>query len=234
MKILLEICAGSIASAIAAEEGGADRVELCTALNDGGLTPSLGMIKEAKRLLSIPIHVLIRPREGDFLYTNNELAVICEDIYAAKNQGVEGIVCGVLDKNGDIDVPAMELILKASKGMSCTFHRAFDVCRHPLKAIRILMELGINTLLTSGQAPTAPEGTQLIKELVSIANKRQLSVMPGCGINADNIMKVALTTGANALHLSAKKRVTNYDQTNANEVRACRKALDSIEKQINH
>ncbi|MCL2728323.1 MAG: hypothetical protein FWD56_08075, partial [Bacteroidales bacterium] len=187
-----------------------------------------------KRLLSIPVCVLVRPREGDFVYSREELTVIIEDIYAAKELGADGIVCGALDRDGNIDVMALELMIKASQGLPFTFHRAFDLCRDPFEALHILMETGVNTLLTSGQAATAKEGMGLIKELVSLAQPKGLTVMPGCGLNASNIADVALTTNAVAIHLSAKKRVAhslspyNYDQTDAAKVRSCRDILDSI------
>ena len=230
MKILLEICAGSVGSALYAQEGGADRIELCSALPLGGLTPGYGTIKEAKRLLSIPVYVLIRPREGDFVYSDNELAVICEDIFAAKELGADGIVCGALDNDGNIDVQAMEKILQASQGFPFTFHRAFDLCVDPLASLHTLTGMGVNTLLTSGQAATAEEGADLIKELVAMAQPKGLTVMPGCGLHAGIIAGVATTTGATAIHLSAKRSVAKggYDQTDVEEVRSCRKALDSI------
>ena len=226
MNILLEICANSISSAIAAQEGGANRIELCSALSVGGLTPGYGTIKEAKRLLSIPIHVLIRPREGDFCYSNNELEVIIEDINAAKDLGADGIVCGALDRRGNIDVKVMERVMKAAQGLSFTFHRAFDVCSNPYSAIDLLIEMGINTLLTSGQAVTAEEGIGLIKELVTIAQPKGVTIMPGCGLHSLNIAQVVQATGANAVHLSAKKRVTDHYQTNPQEVRDCKNAID--------
>ena len=232
MNILLEICANSISSAIAAEEGGADRIELCSALSVGGLTPGYGTIKEAKRLLSIPVHVLIRPREGDFCYSNYELEVICEDIIAAKDIGADGIVCGVLDKCGDIELKALERIMKAAQGVPFTFHRAFDLCRNPFEALQILIEMGINTLLTSGQAVTAEEGSGLIKELVSIAQPKGVTIMPGCGLHSLNIAQVVQATGAKAVHLSAKKRVTDHYQTNPQEVRDCKSAIDLKIKSI--
>ena len=228
LNTLLEICAGSISSALAAEEGGANRIELCAALSVGGLTPGFGTIKEAKRLLSIPVHVLIRPREGDFCYSNNEIAVICEDIYAAKDLGADGIVCGALDRNGDVDESAMKRILKASYGVPFTFHRAFDVCTNPFATLDLLIEMGINTLLTSGQAVTAEEGIELIKELVLVARPEGVTIMPGCGLHSLNIARVVQATGVNAVHLSAKKRVTDHFQTDPQEVRDCKSAIESI------
>jgi copper homeostasis protein len=227
MKILFEICAGSIASAMAAEEGGADRIELCSALSVDGLTPSWGMIREAKRLLSIPVFVLIRPREGNFVYTPTESEVICADIIAAKDLGADGIVCGALDKFGNIDVAVMERILKLSASLPFTFHRAFDVCKNPMEAAKILSELGVHTLLTSGQAATAVEGAKLIKELVGVVQPKGLTVMPGGGIKSANIASLITETGVNVVHLSARKRMEGgYDQTDVGEVQACRKVLN--------
>ena len=234
MKILFEICAGSIGSALEAQKGGADRIELCSALPLDGLTPGQGTIKETKRLLSIPVYVLIRPREGDFVYSAEELAVICQDIFIAKELGADGIVCGALNRAGDVDVKAMEKIMKASKGVSFTFHRAFDRCPKPFEALRMLIDMEVNTLLTSGQATTAKEGAERIKEFATIAQPRGLTIMPGSGLNSHNIASVAAITGASAIHLSARKRITgvmpgcDYYQTHADEVRSCRKALDSL------
>ena len=229
-KILLEICAGSLASALAAAEGGADRVELCSALPLDGLTPGAGTLIEAKRLLSIPVHVLIRPREGNFVYSQQELKVICADIEAARDLGADGIVCGALDQWGNIDVAATEQMIKASQELPFTFHRAFDRCNNPLEAVRLLIEMGVNTLLTSGQAETAVLGKNLIKELVDTAWPKGLTVMPGAGINASNITPLAVETGARVIHLSAKKKMDGYDQTDRKEVKNCRKALDLILK----
>lgn len=229
-KILLEICAGSLTSALAAEEGGADRVELCSALPLEGLTPGPGTIKEAKRILSIPVYVLIRPREGDFVYSSQELRVICADIEAAADLGADGIVCGALDGGGNIDIRAMEQMMKASQGLPFTFHRAFDRCNNPVLSIHLLIEMGVNTLLTSGQAETATEGWALIKEMIAIAQPFGLTVMPGSGITSGNIAELAARTGADAVHLSAKTKRKGYDQTDAEVVRNCRKALNSIIK----
>jgi len=232
MKVLLEICAGSLSSALEAEQGGADRIELCSALPLDGLTPSHVTIEMAKKMLKIPVHVLIRPREGNFVYSPLEVALICTDIRVAKHLGADGIVCGALDRAGNIDLKAMEGIMRAAEGVSFTFHRAFDVCRDPIEAFRTLMELDVDTVLTSGQAPTAQEGVKLIQRLVASSRKGSdvgPSVMPGSGINATNIARIVAETGATAIHLSAKKRMDgDYFRTDANEVRACRTALKTV------
>jgi len=226
MKILLEICVSSIASALAAEEGGADRIELCAALGVDGLTPSYGAIMEVKRRLSIPVHVIIRPREGDFIYTPDEVQVMCKDISVARDLGVEGVVSGALDPLGNINRAVTEQLINAARGMSFTFHRAFDVCRDPFEAIRVLAELGIDTLLTSGQATTAYEGRGLIKELVDWTQPKGITVMPGGGVKATNITALMKETGAKAVHLSARKKMDGgYDQTDIFEVKACRKEI---------
>ncbi len=245
-KLFLEICTASVPSAIAARDGGADRVELCTALPEGGLTPSYATIKETRRQLSIPVHVLIRPREGDFLYSKEELDVMCEDISLARDLGVDGVVCGALDADGNIDRKAMERLMQASRGMSFTFHRAFDLCRNPFKSLDVLIELGVNTLLTSGQATTAPEGADLIKKLIGLSQETGLTIMPGCGIRPDNLAQFIRETGAQTVHLSARKLIissmrfiqknvamgdgntaSEYDywQTDKQLVMACREAL---------
>jgi copper homeostasis protein len=217
-------------SALTAQEGGSDRIELCSALSEGCLTPSYGTIREVKRRLSIPVHVLIRPREGDFTYTPEEVAVICEDIRTAKDLGADAIVFGALDRHGNIDVVAMKQAIDAASGLPITFHRAFDVCSDPFEAIQRLSDLGIRTLLTSGQKPTAPEGVTLIRKLVEWSMEKGITIMPGCGLNSGNIVEVVLATGAQVAHLSASRDVAKgHNETDMSEVRACRRALDTLD-----
>lgn len=236
MKTLLEICAGSLSSALAAQEGGADRIELCSALPLGGLTPSHVSIEMAKKLLKIPVFVLVRPREGNFVYSPMEIALLCTDIRVAIHLGADGIVCGALDSAGNIDLKAMESILKASHGVSFTFHRAFDLCKDPIESFRILMNLGIDTLLTSGLSSTALEGVKVIQNLVALSKTERdagILVMPGSGINSSNISHLVSQTGVTEIHTSAKKKMEgNYFQTDVNEVRSCRMALDSIDSTL--
>ena len=203
---ILEICAGSVASAVAARDGGAQRIELCAALEVGGVTPSAGLIAEARKVEGLVINVIIRPRGGDFLYDDYEVACMEEDIRTCKRMGVDGVVIGALTANGDIDTATCKRLIKAADGMSVTFHRAFDMCRNPQKALEELIALGCHRVLTSGQAPTAEAGIELLSKLVEQANGR-IIIMPGCGVNSNNAAKILKATGANEIHASARKSV---------------------------
>ena len=189
-KYKFEICTNSVESCLAAQQGGADRVELCAGIPEGGTTPSYGEIKMARELLSIRLHVIIRPRGGDFLYTPLEQSIMLHDIDMARQLGADGVVFGCLTPDGDIDLPLMERLMKASEGMSVTFHRAFDMCRNPRKALEKIIALGCDRILTSGQQATAEKGISLLKELNVQADGR-IIIMPGCGVNSDNIRKIA-------------------------------------------
>jgi copper homeostasis protein len=205
MKIL-EICAGSVESAVAARDGGAHRIELCAALEVGGVTPSAGLIAEARKVEGLILNVIIRPRGGDFLYNEYEVACMEEDIRTCKRLGVDGVVIGALTADGDIDTATCKRLIDAANGMSITFHRAFDMCRDPQKALEELITLGCNRVLTSGQAPTAEAGIDLLGKLVKQANGR-IIIMPGCGVNSKNAAKTLKATGANEIHASARKSV---------------------------
>lgn len=203
---ILEVCVGSVQSAIAARDGGAKRVELCSALEIGGVTPSAGLIREVRKVEGIALHVLIRARGGDFLYDDNEVASMEQDIIVAKECGADGVVIGALTADGDIDKKACQRLMNAAQGMTVTFHRAFDMCRNPLQALEDIIQLGCNKVLTSGQATTAQAGIELLKTLVQTANGR-ISIMPGCGVNADNASKIIKGCGATEIHASARKSV---------------------------
>ncbi|MGH8216068.1 MAG: copper homeostasis protein CutC [Rhodanobacteraceae bacterium] len=203
---LLEIAANSVASARAAEAGGAARVELCSVLEVGGLTPSHAAIAIAQERLGIPVHVLIRPRAGDFVFDDPECEVMQRDIETCKTQGCAGVVLGVLTADGDVDVPRCRTLIDAERGMSMTFHRAFDFTRDPQRALEAIIALGCDRLLTSGQAADALIGAPLIRRLVEQARDR-ITIMPGGGITAGNIAAIAEATGAREFHASAKVRV---------------------------
>ncbi len=203
----IEICANSAESAAMAQEAGAHRVELCAGIPEGGTTPSAGEMRAARRLLQrTRLHVIIRPRGGDFLYSPLEQEIMLHDIRAARRAGADGVVFGCLTAEGDIDLPLMEKLLDAARGMSVTFHRAFDVCRDPEAALQQLAGLGIDRILTSGQEATAEEGIPLLRELVKQAGDR-LRIMPGCGIHAGNIRRIAEATGAREFHFSGRSPV---------------------------
>ena len=203
---ILEICAGSVESAIAARDGGAKRIELCAALEVGGVTPSAGVIAEARKVEGLTLNVIIRPRGGDFLYGKHEIACMEEDIRTCRRLGADGVVIGALTADGDIDTVACKRLIEAADGMSITFHRAFDMCRDPHKALEELITLGCHRVLTSGQAQTAEAGISLLKKLVEQANGR-IIIMPGCGVNRDNAAKILNSTGACEIHASARKSV---------------------------
>ena len=203
---ILEICAGSVESAVAARNGGAKRIELCAALEIGGVTPSAGLIKEARKIEGLILNVIIRPRGGDFLYNEYEIACMEEDIRLCKTLGVDGVVIGALTPDGDVDTATCKRLIAASDGMSVTFHRAFDMCRNPRKSLEELITLGCHRVLTSGQAATAQAGIPLLRELVEQANGR-IIIMPGCGVSSANAAAILQATGAKEIHASARKSV---------------------------
>ena len=206
-KRILEICANSAASCVEAEAGGAARVELCAGIPEGGTTPSYGEIRMAKELTShIDINVIIRPRGGDFLYTPAEIQSMLYDIELAKQLGVHGVVFGCLTKEGDVDVPLLNKLVAASKPLSVTFHRAFDVCRDPFEALEQIITAGCDRILTSGQQQDAVKGIPLLAELVQRAAER-LIIMPGCGVRENNIAQIEQETGAKEFHTSARSTV---------------------------
>ena len=190
-----EVCANSVESCLAAQTGGANRVELCAGIPEGGTTPSYGEIAMARKVLDTArLHVIIRPRGGDFLYSPLETKIMLEDIEITRHLGVDGVVFGCLTANGDIDTVAMKELMEASHGLSVTFHRAFDVCRNPDEALEQIIELGCERILTSGQQPTAEQGIPLLKKLHRQAAGR-ITLLAGCGVNEKNISRIAGETG---------------------------------------
>ena len=218
MKRIIEICANSAQSCVEAEMGGASRVELCAGIPEGGTTPSYGEIKTAQALTStIDINVIIRPRGGDFLYTEAEVEAMLLDIELCKQLGVHGVVFGCLTSEGDIDVPLMRRLIEAAKPLSVTCHRAFDVCRDPFAALEQLIELGCDRILTSGQQSTAEKGIPLLKQLVERAGQR-IIIMPGCGVREGNIARIEAETGAREFHTSARSVVHSQMRYRKEEV----------------
>jgi copper homeostasis protein len=199
-----EICIDSIAGAKAAADAGAARVELCAGLFEGGITPSIGMVRQAVAAARgrLKVHVIIRPRGGDFLYGEDELAVMRHDIGAAKEAGADGVVLGLLDAEGNVDEARSAALIAIARPMSVTFHRAFDVARDPLASLDALIRLKIDRLLTSGQAPGVLEGAPLIRELIERAAGRVI-VMPGGDISPRNAARIAAETGAGEFHFAA-------------------------------
>lgn len=203
--MILEIAANSVASALAAQEGGAGRVELCTALELGGLTPSPAQIALVRERLHIPLYVLIRPRAGDFLYSDAEYETMLRDIEACAAAGCDGVVIGVLDADGRVDAARCRGLVAAAGNLGITFHRAFDLSRDPVQALEDIITLGCERVLTSGAQVSAVDGAGLIRRLVELSAGR-IAVMPGAGVNAENIANLLQDTGASEFHASAKRQ----------------------------
>ena len=201
-RIVFEACIGSAEAAIAAQAGGADRVELCANLLEGGTTPSAGSIQLARQRIDIGLQVMIRPRGGDFCYTDVEFNVMKLDVEVARKLGADGVVIGVLQRDGSVDRERTRELVDLARPMNVTFHRAFDMTRDPYKALEDLIELSVDRVLTSGQEVTAFEGLDLIVDLVQRAGDR-IIIMPGGGIHERNIQKIVERSGAKEVHAAA-------------------------------
>ena len=205
-KYLIEVCVAHIQSAIAAQEGGAKRVELCDNLYEGGTTPSYATIKLVREKLDIGLNVMIRPRGSDFYYSDLEFKMMQEDIIICKKLGADGVVFGILLPDGGIDVERNRQLVELARPMNVAFHRAFDVTSDPFIALEDIIDLGFDRILTAGQKNTVPEGIELIRQLVEKANNR-IIIMPGSGINENNIKEIRDFTGAKEFHLTGRKTV---------------------------
>ncbi len=205
-KIKLEVICTDINSVHDAILGGADRIELCQSLGDGGVTPSYGLIRNACSVSTIPIHVLIRPRAGDFTYTDDEIQVIIDDIEVCKKFGASGVVVGFLTEKGVVDKDLTIKIITHARPLSVTFHRAFDVTKNPLQALEDIIDAGCDRILTSGQAATAEEGQALITELVKVAQGK-IIILAGSGVTDKNVAELIKVTGVSEVHASCKKIV---------------------------
>lgn len=206
MPFTLEIIGFNIASCVIAQDAGAHRIELCDGPGEGGTTASYGFIKEARKKLHISLYPIIRPRGGDFLYTDDEYDIMKHDIMMCKKLGCDGIVTGLLNKDGSIDKDRCSRLAELAYPMGVTFHRAFDRAAHPVTAIEDIIDCGFERILTSGQKPTAPEGANLLAELVKKAEDR-IIIMPGSGVRPENIIELAKATGAVEFHSSARKNI---------------------------
>ncbi|NND16767.1 MAG: copper homeostasis protein CutC [Eudoraea sp.] len=202
--MLVEVCVQSVEAAIIAAEAGADRLELCEDLVSGGVTPSEELVRQIQRSCDIPLHILIRPGAGGFAYTNAEYEKILQEINRFKQIGVTGIVIGILKEDRTINLDRIKEIRNLTNGIHLTFHRAFDQVPDPIQASKNLEEIGVDTLLTSGQRNTAMEGLDLLKELKEMVT--QMIIMPGAGINPDNI-KSFKDAGFEAVHFSGTRKV---------------------------
>ncbi|WP_380177590.1 copper homeostasis protein CutC [Kalamiella sp. sgz302252] len=202
----LEVCCYGVDCALAAQTAGADRVELCSAPSEGGLTPSAGSLLQAREALTIPVHPLVRPRGGDFCFTESEFRQIKADIAWIRELGFPGLVVGILDVDGHIDIPRMQQIMALCDGMAVTFHRAFDLCHSPLTALQQLTDLGIARILTSGQQQSAESGLTLLKELNR--QTRGPIIMAGAGVRMSNLQKF-VEAGLSEVHSSASQRIAS-------------------------
>lgn len=253
--MVLEVCVDSTASALAAKRGGADRLELCADLIVGGTTPSLALLRQVKEETGLPVRALLRPRFGDFCYDRWELAQMAQSAAELVKAGADGIVTGVLTPDGELDAGAMrpisaaafEAAAEAGRNVALTLHRAFDVCSDPFAALEEARSLGLCTILTSGQAASAPEGAALLQQLVKQAGEN-MEILVGAGVSAENIPALAAQTGAKAFHLSGKQvlesrmtfrregvpmglpGISEFElwQTSEEKIRAARRALDAV------
>ncbi|MEM9812636.1 MAG: copper homeostasis protein CutC [Pseudomonadota bacterium] len=233
--VRLEICVDTFEGASAAVAGGADRIELCSSLSEGGLTPSAGLMRAAAAL-RVPAYAMIRPRSGLFHFSEAEVEIMLTDIAAAREAGLAGVVIGAQTAEGGLDGPVLERLVAAAGDLGTTLHRVIDVVPDPLAALDQALSLGIERILTSGAQPYAPDGVQLIREMVQRAGDA-LSVMPGCGLAPDNVGAVVAQTGAAEVHAACRRRVSgdpafsDFDppsgryETSASDIRDMKSAL---------
>jgi len=206
--MIFEICVDSIAGVRAAKEAGAHRVELCADLLEGGITPSLGMIRQARTIAGVGLNVMIRPRGGDFLFDDDELAIMRSDIETAKAEGADGVVIGLLTAAGEVDAARTRELIALARPLSVTFHRAFDMTPDPFCALETLIELGVDRVLTSGQEASVLEGLPCVAELIKRAGGR-IVVMPGGGITVRNIERILAATAPREIHFAALEPIAS-------------------------
>ncbi|NAS32139.1 copper homeostasis protein CutC [Flavobacteriaceae bacterium R38] len=207
--MIIEICANSYESAMNAQNAGADRIELCSELTLGGITPSYGLLKKVMKDISIPVHVLIRPRRGDFTYNEDEFEIMKENIMLCKELNCNGIVSGILKKDHSLDIERTTELIKLTKPLSFTFHRAFDWVPKPIETLDKLISLKANRILSSGQAKNAFQGLELLKTLLKNAENK-IEIMPGSGVNAKNIVMFK-REGFREIHFSATSLYKNTE-----------------------
>lgn len=249
-KILLEIVASTVDDCVAAESGGADRIELCAAIASGGLTASLATLIEAKERVRIPVMAMVRPRAGGFCYSGADFAVMRRDASLLLENGADGIVFGVLDPNGKIDTERCGKLLELAGERHTVFHRAFDVVPDPMRALDELIDLGFTRVLTSGQKKTAVEGRELIRQLMRRADRR-IEILPGGGVRPHNVRELIQTARCTEVHLTAfsakvdastcnsplsfgsipEAPSSSYEAVDHEAVRRMREALDAIDQE---
>lgn len=247
-KYKLEICTDSVQSSIEAEKAGACRVELCGNMFEGGTTPSYGVLKATREALTIPIYAMVRPRGADFCYTDKEFEVMKMEIEIMKELKIDGVVFGILNPDGSVDTKRCDELLKLCGNMKATFHRAFDTVADNKKALKDIIALGFERILTSGGEINVMSGLLSLKEIIELASDK-IIIMPGSGINEQNIAFIAKTLNAKEYHMQANKTIDSamtyrndkvpmgaalrppdfsYKQTDQNKVKNIRKELDSL------
>lgn len=231
----LEICANSFFSAQAADRGGATRIELCQSLELGGTTPSYGLIKSVLKETQLGVYVLIRPRGGDFVFSEPEINEMIYDIELCKDMGASGVVVGALNPSGEVDKQVMSRFLQVTGNMKMVFHRAFDRCRDPYTSMEQIIDLGCVRVLTSGLQDTAFKGRTLLKDLIDKYGDK-IEIMPGAGVNSENIKDILLQSGAKSIHSSAKIKVPtqmeyenpNFSEMNEDEIRSSQEDIEQL------
>jgi copper homeostasis protein len=236
MSFKLEICSFDLLSALIAQEAGAHRIELCAAPAEGGTTPGPGLIRAARERIHIDVYPIIRPRGGDFLYTDEEFDIMVKEVAYCKQMGCNGVVIGILNPDGTVDKRRVARLVDMAYPLGVTFHRAFDWAANPFEAMEDIISVGCERILTSGQRPTAPEGAALINQLVRQADDR-IIIMPGSGVRADNILALAASTDATEFHTSARTKAPSrmeFINTSMTEdlsaVRADKEEIEKIKK----
>lgn len=199
----LEVCIDNIESLHYAQQGGATRIELCSSLSLGGLTPSAGLMQLAAKYASVPVYAMIRPRQGDFLFSGQDIEIMLADIHAARQAELQGVVVGVLDSQGQVDSDTLHELMKQARGLGVTFHRAIDQCIDPMAALDCIIDAGCERVLTSGLQASALEGAEMLKHMVDYCGNK-LSIMAGAGVTADNVAEIIERTGVREVHLSGK------------------------------
>lgn len=215
--MIIEVCTEDLAQSLMAEQSGAHRIELCADLHNGGTTPSFGMIRTVSFVCSIPVFAMIRPRGGNFVYTESEMDIMRADISAAAAAGARGVVFGALTSEGDFHVEHNTELLRTARihNLQVTFHRAIDVCNNPLAVVELLAELGFDHVLTSGGKASAEQGVTLIEQMVKVAGNR-IQLMAGAGIHPDNVLEIC-KTGVAAIHFTARKRLEEKSEPDMGE-----------------
>ena len=211
MNYIIEIATSDFTTTQSAVEGSADRIELCANLAEGGTTPSYGLIKRCREAFEVLLYPIIRPRGGDFLYKKDEYEIMLHDVKLCKQLGCDGVVAGMLNMDGTIDIARMAELVEIAYPMGVTFHRAFDRCKDPHAALEELIEIGCERILTSGQQPTAPDGVDLITQLNKAADSR-IIIMPGSGVRKENIKMIADRTGCTEFHSSLRSKAKSAMQ----------------------